>query len=318
MIRWLIICLVLSIFNLEVEAQCFASAGNPIGGTANMGVMDKNALRTAVFYKFAYSGKYHQGNRNYTGQGAVLNYAWYNYSGWLVAYGISDKLTIETEGGYFINKSQNYEINNSTLSGNGLSNAVVSIKPRLFYNPDKRVEISCALGANIPFSLEPQIKDGVRLPIDIQPSTGSFGIVFQSFFIKENSFNAIRFLLTNRIEKYFLNNQDYLFGNLYSTSFYFSRHFIFNQLKLKDWTLILQLKNQIKDKNYREGNIVTASGSFLLFLGPQINLALNNKWNISLLGEIPLYQNYNDIQLANNYAFVFSLVRDFQLNKAEK
>lgn len=315
MYRIFALIVILFFSSYQAKAQCFASAGNPVGGTANMGVMEKKTLRLAGFYRYSYSGKYMSGDKSYTGSSGILNKAFFNYAGWLAGYGVSDKLTIETEGGYFINKTQSYKFNNECLTGFGLSNAVISVKPRLYVNRDKRIEISGAVGVNIPFSKEFQVVDNVTLPVDIQPSTGSYGLVFQSFFIKEDSFNANRFFLINRIEKYFENNENYLFGSLYSTSFYFSKHFVFEKWKLKDWTMILQLKNQIKQKNKRVNNIVEASGSCLFFLTPQINLSLYDKWNVSVLFDIPIYQHYNEVQLANSYSFAFSLIRDFSFYK---
>lgn len=312
-------CVLIILFFLfsayTVKAQCFASPGNPVSGTENMGVMDKNVFRIQAYYRFTYSGKYFSGYRLYTGNSGTLRKAYFNYAGWLLAYGINKHLTIETEGGYFFNKTQVYQYNNEKLNGYGLSNAVVSLKPRIYYHPDKRFELSCALGASIPFSRKMQMIDGVTLPIDIQPSTGSFGLVFQTFIIKENSFKAMRFLFFNRIEKYFKNQQDFLFGNQYSTSFIFSKHFVREKWKLKDWTLIIQLKNITRDRNKRNGQIVKASGSCLFLLGPQLNLSLNEVWNISLMADIPFFQYYNDIQLANNYSLAFSIIRDISFKK---
>ncbi|MDD2411399.1 MAG: hypothetical protein RBS19_03445 [Bacteroidales bacterium] len=79
--------------------------------------------------------------------------------------------------------------------------------------------------------------------------------------------------------------------------------------------MILQLKNQIKQKNIRKNNIVEASGNCSFFLSPQINLSLYDKWNLSVLIDIPIYQYYNEIQLANSYSFAFSLIRDFSFHK---
>ncbi|MDD2411398.1 MAG: hypothetical protein RBS19_03440 [Bacteroidales bacterium] len=234
MYRFFAILVILFFSTYQAKAQCFASAGNPVGGTDNMGVMEKNTLRIASFYRYSYSGKYKSGDKSYSGSSSVLNHAFFNYAGWLAGYGISDKLTIETEGGYFINKTQSYKFNDERLTGFGLSNAVISLKPRFYINRGKRIEISGALGVNIPFSREMQIVNHVTLPIDLQPSTGSYGLVFQSFFVKEDSFNANRFFLTNRIEKYFENKENYLFGTSYSTSFYFSKHYVFEKWKLKD------------------------------------------------------------------------------------
>ena len=314
--RYLIILSVLILLTgNRLQAQCFASAGNPIGGTANMGVMDKNTLRMALFHRFSYSNKYKKEDDAYTGSSGILDHAFYNYSGWLIGYGLTDWLTLETEGGFYENKTQVYLWNDQKLTGNGLSNAVISLKPRLYYSTTKRFEISCALGANIPFSRNMKEVDGVVLPIDLQPSTGSYGLVFQTFLIKENSFRAYRLMFTHRFETYFANTDNFLFGNLYQTSIYFSRHFVFDDRKLKDWTLILQLKNQFKEHNFRDGIVVNASGNLLFYVVPQVNLSLREKWNISLLADIPVYQYYNGIQLSNRGALGLSIVRDFKLGE---
>ncbi|HPB26209.1 MAG TPA: hypothetical protein PLB59_08605 [Bacteroidales bacterium] len=299
-------------------AQCFASAGNPVGGTANLGVMDKKTFRLGMFYRFSYSHRYLTGDKKYTGSAGILKDANFNYLGLLIGYGILDQLTVEAESGYYINKTQVYKLNNLKLKGYGLSNAVVSLKPRLYYNADKRFEISCALGANIPFAHNFQAVDGVTLPVDLQASTGSFGMVFQTFIIKEYSFEGIRFFLTNRIEKYFINKQEYLFGTMYSTSFFFSKHFVFEKLKLKDWTFIFQLKNQIKEKNKHFRQPVDASGSVLLFVVPQVNVSINDNWNVSVMADIPVYQYYNKIQLANTCSVGLSVFRDFSFEKKQK
>lgn len=318
MLRFLITGMLILFFCKAADAQCFASAGNPVGGTANLGTMNKNTFRIGTFYRFSYSNKYLEGYKRYTGNSGILKYAHYNYVGLLAGYGIFDQLTVEAEAGYYINKTQVYKLNNQALRGYGFSNAVISLKPRLYYHVDKRIEISCALGANIPFTRKYQEVDGITLPVDLQASTGSFGMVFQAFIIKENSFKGIRFFMTNRIEKYFKNKQDYLFGALYTTSFFFSKHFVFEKLKLKDWTFIIQLKNQIKEKNKHYNQTVDASGSILFFLGPQVNMSINDHWNISVMADIPVFQYYYQIQLANTCSVGLSLMRDFSFEKKYK
>ena len=222
---------------------------------------------------------------------------------------------MDAEAGYFINKTQLYKIEDTKLTGRGLSNLVVSVKPRLFYNPATRFEVSCALGANIPFSTTLQQVNYVTLPIDIQPSTGSYGIVFQTYVIKENSFKASRFFFTNRIEKYFKNIHGWEFGTLYLNSVFYSKHYVFREKRIKDWTFILQLRNQIREKNVKDDQTIFASGNVLFFLIPQVNISIQEKWNISVLTDIPLYQHYNEVQLAHNAAFAIALIRDISFGK---
>jgi len=314
MLKYFLLFIFLLYLNNNIKAQCFASSGNPVGGSDNIGVMNKGIVRISSFYRYSSFNKYFEKNKKYAGDKGILNNANYNYIGLLSGYGLNEKWTLETEAGYYLNKTQNYIFDNFSLTAKGFSNAVISSKHKVFSNSDKRIELSFALGANIPFSREFKEENGVVLPIDIQPSTGSYGIVFQTFLIKENSFKGIRYFYSNRIEKYFENKQNYIFGNSYSNSLYLSKHFVFEKYILKDWTLIMQLRNQIKDPNFRKGTKVDASGNMIFYLIPQINLSINDSWNISLLCDVPVYQYYNNIQLANNFSLGLVLIKDFPNN----
>lgn len=273
--------------------------------------MDKSTLLMTLFYRFSCSDQYFEGDKQYLGNKEVLQKASYNYFGFLSGYGLTDRLTVEAEAGYYLNKTQVYYIEDAELTGRGLSNLIISLKPQLYHHPDKRFEVSCALGANIPFSTKMQQVHGVTLPINVQPSIGSYGLVFQSFLIKENSFRATRFFWVGRVEKYFENREDYKPGTLYLNSLIFSKHFVFEQWKLKDWTFILQLRNQIKERDFLSNQVMGSTGNFLLFLIPQVNLTIREHWNVSALVDIPVYRYYNGIQLANKSSFVLTLIRDF-------
>lgn len=315
--RFLVIALILSIADDSTSAfaQCFASAGNPVGGTESIGTLDARLLRLQTAYRFSYSDRYYEGVRRYRGGKGILHSAHYNYVGWMTGYGIKDWLNAELEAGYFINKTQRYKVNDYQLRGSGASNIVANLKQRLFFYPSRRVEFSASIGSNIPFSCEQQTSDGVVLPIDVQPSTGSYGLVLQTFFVKENSFNAWRFFWVNRVEKYFVNRQGYFFGTVFTSSVFASKHLVIDRWKLKDWTLIMQIRNSLKLPNHRDGQEVKASGSFVVFIVPQINLSLPAAWNISLMGDLPVLQHYNEIQLGTSFLGGISASKDIQIGK---
>ncbi|HBE40645.1 MAG TPA: hypothetical protein DDW27_05485 [Bacteroidales bacterium] len=278
-----------------------------------MGLLDKRVLRAALFYRISVSDKYYDGDEVYSGDIGTIKKAVSNYLGLLVGYGISEKLTIEMETVYVINKTHLYEINDEKLSGFGLSDAVISLRPRIFSSQDSQFEISCAIGSNIPFSRDLQRVNGVTLPVDLQPSTGSYGLVAQSNIIKEFPFSSINFLLINRFEKYFENKQKYNYGNSYSTSFFFSKHFSVENSRLQGWTAIMQLKNQIRSKHLKDGQLIEGSGNCSFFLIPQLNVSLAGSWNISMLIDIPVYQHFNEIQLGNKLSSSIILIKDFTL-----
>ena len=313
--RAILVILIFLIYPLNILSQCCASSGNPIGGTLNIGQMDHHVLRIASFFRNSTGDRYMSGNDLYTGEIGILKKAMFNYLGFLGSYGLNNNITIEMETGYFINKTQVFKLNDEKLTGYGISDIVISFKPRIYYSSEKNLEISCALGPNIPLKRKLQVINGVTMPVDIQSSTGSYGLVFQLNAIKENSFRGISFLLVNRIEKYFENKQEYNFGNSYTNSFYFSKHLFFETQQLNGCTIILQMKNQIRSKNMREGVRIDATGNCSFFFTPQVNLAIKENWNVAALCDIPVYQYFNGIQLANKLSFALSINKDISIIK---
>jgi len=305
----------------NTQAQCFASPGNPIAGNANLGVLDKGIVRAVAFHQYNTMDKYYTGSKpsSDTERGTVSS-AFYNYSGISIGYGISKRFTIEAEAGYFIHKTQNHliRINNSDVAiqekGYGFSNAILSGKYNIYKNVVKGLEFSVAAGVKLPFSTQPQVVDGVELSIDVQPSTGNYGSVFQSFFVKEFDNISARLIMINRYENnYTENKQGYKFGDAYTNAVFLSKHLANQRTRLtKDITAILQLRHEYV-KPYKVNNILAdnRSGSSSFFVSPQLNYNLKMLWNFSIIFDIPVYQHYKGTQLAKDYALTITLTRDF-------
>lgn len=303
-------------FFYESFSQCFASPGNPIAGSANLGVLDKGIIRGITFYQYSLSDKYMEGNSviDYNLGGAVSS-ANFNYAGLSIGYGINKKFTVEAEMGYFFNKTQTYKNPKlGSINGYGLSNAIISGKYNLYKNLVKGLEFSVAAGAKIPFRTQPQEVDGVVLSVDVQPSTGNYGAVFQSFFVKEFDIISARIIMINRYETNFTESkQGYLFGDAFLNSLFLSKHLANPYTRItKDITAIVQLRHEYILPYYEHGKLADyKSGSTSFYISPQLNYNLNLLWNFSIIYDIPVYQYYNGIQLAHSYALTFSITRDF-------
>ena len=166
------------------------------------------------------------------------------------------------------------------------------------------------MGAKIPLSLDSKVKDGITLPVDVQPSTNALGSVLQVFMVKENSESGMRFFLVSRYEYNLPNRSRYQLGQAFLTSFFVSKHIPDHWLP-GDWTTILQVRNETRTRNRREEILEKSTGGSVILFSPQINYSIHEKWNISLAFDIPVYQYFNGIQLAYNYAFTINLSRDF-------
>lgn len=310
--KHLTLILISLLMPLAILGQCFSSSGNPVGGSGNMGCLDKKTLSIMGFYRYSQSDRFYEGSKR--SDLSMIRNANYNFLGTLLAYGITSKITAETELGYFINKTKNYQSPaDYSLTGTGLTNSLISGKFQVYYDPQKKVEYSASLGIKIPFSLQSQTVDNVRLPFDLQPSTSTIGAVLQSYLIKEQSLTGMRYFLYNRVEINGTNRDGYRYGNVFINSLFVSKHLI----RTSNWpvsgTLILQLRNETRGRSFINQNIEPASGSVKFFLSPQINFSVVDKWYISLMMDLPVYQYYQYIQLADRMAFTVVLVKPIPL-----
>ena len=306
----LITASVLLIISVALKAQCLSSV-NPVGGTNNLLVLEKNSFRIISFYKYGQGNQYYEGNS--ASDFNLIDRAFYNYLSASIGYGLSWKTTLELETGYFFNKTQIYNLENDyRLSGNGLSNFNLLLKHSLYSNPFKRIYITGAAGAKIPSSRNLKWDNNVKLPVEVQPTIGSFGAVFTSAFVKENSGTGMRYFLTNRVEINAPNKEDYKLGTSVYTSFYISRHLKASWLN-DNWTAIIQLRNEIRGTDKIDGKEKKSSGSNLFFIAPQLNYVLKDNWYLSAMIDIPLYQKFNGTQLGAASGLTFIVSRTFRL-----
>jgi hypothetical protein len=313
LIRIAILLLILLGLNVDhLPAQCLSSV-NPIGGSNNLLVLEKNSLRVITFYRHNYGNQFFEGDKR--SDFDLIKNANYNYAGTIIGYGLADKVTIETELGYFFNKTQHYNLTPEyTLRGNGFSNAIISAKLGLYKDNTRRLFLSSSVGAKIPFSNTPVSRDGVELPVEVQPTIGAFGLVVQSFLVKEKPATGVRYFVTNRIDLNARNKQEYKLGTSVQTSVFFSKHLMSSWLK-GDWTFIMQVRNEHRARDKTIAGWKESSGSTIFYLAPQLNHFIKEKWNVSIIFDLPLYQHFKGTQLATKYGFSLTFARDLNLLK---
>lgn len=299
---FLLFCFFVSSISHSI-AQCCSA--NPVAGSVNIGILTKNTFRTITYYRYSFSDHYYEGSQR-SDFNFVKN-ANYNFIGSILAYGISSKITLETELGYYLNKSEVFNTEPPyTQKGSGFYNGVASLKYNIFNK--KQIEITAGAGLKFSFTREQQVKGGVQLPQTVQPSTGTFGFVGQIFLSKTHIEKGLRLFLIHRTEINGTNSVEYKFGNLYSTSLFVSKSFNAH------WTGLLSLTNESRERDVRDNKTISASGGYTFFLTPQINYTIAQKWNISLLTSIPAYRYFNGTQLGGGTGFSINVTRDFDLS----
>ena len=70
-----------------------------------------------------------------------------------------------------------------------------------------------------------------------------------------------------------------------------------------------------RDYDYWDDILLANTGGDVVYIAPQINLNLAQKWNISLLAEVPVLRRYHLAQLGAKYAFAINVLRDFDMRK---
>ncbi|MBS1636511.1 MAG: hypothetical protein JST26_11400 [Bacteroidetes bacterium] len=289
-------------------AQCCGGC-NPIGGNTNQGTLPKYMLQINTYEKHGYSAGYMQ--NDHASDFQFVKNATSNFVGLSLGYGLTRRLTVEAEGGYYINRTQNFDLPYAryTLNGYGGSSVTLGGKYNIFKDTARDIEFTMGIGVKMPWSKQPQVVNGVELTEDVQPSNGAYGLVLRSFLFKAFDRTDIRIFLMNTVNINGNSIRNYKEGNTYLTSFFVSKTFY------RNWTAIAQLRNEIRDYAYRDNVKVTSSGGYRFVFVPQINYNIRKKYNISVLYELPIYQDYYGIQLRDMYAFSVNLNIRLGLNK---
>ena len=290
-----------------------------MGASVYVGVLRRNTLRTVAYYRYNYSDTYFQGSGK-TNENTALKYASYNFSGIGIGYGVTKRLTVEADFGYFFNKTQQSKdlfLSDSTVltfkeKGYGLSNGGITLKYGVFVAPAKQVEITLGAGFRYPFTTNPQMVDGVQLNRDVQPSTNAFGASGMFFYNKGFSSITLRVFSINRYDYNFEGKDGYKYGNILLNSLFVSKKII------KYFFAILQVRNEWKTNDRDNGTNVVNSGFDLVTVSPTLSYSIAGRWNVTALCDIPVYKYYNGKQMTPKYSFALSVSRDFNLGRKPK
>ena len=283
-------------------AQC-CSPGNPVSGSEYVGILPKKTLRTITYYRHSYSDTYYEGSEKAVYQGTESGY---DFIGEVLSYGLIKKLTVEAELGYYIYKYQASEVLDK-FTTHGFSNATVSLKYAVL-KTKKNMELTLSAGSKFPISRK-VFRDeyGVPYPQEIQPSTGAFGFVAQLFFFKGFQEKKWRLVVHGRYELNGYNAEDYRFGDAIYTSVFVGRSFA------KNWSATLQFRNEYRLEDWQGDTRYLVTGGDILYVSPQLSYTFKPRLTLSIMGDIPIFRNYNGVQLGPKYAFGISVVKDFCL-----
>lgn len=306
--------------SFSLHAQC-CSHGTPAGSDRNLGTLEKYELRTTLMYRHNHADKYFFGDAASSFQ--YVSLAAYDFTGINISYGILNRLTADVETGYYLNKIQRY-VNPALpeLKGKGITDMTALAKYGVYKNPTREIETTVSAGVKFPTGQYYQWVNNVKLPRELQSGTGAYSFVSTVFFYKGFTEKKLRFFLTGRIQINGTNKEkgaggiviaQYRYGNEYSSSLY-----CFYTVSHR-FSVLMQTRGEWREKDMDKkiNWVFPNSGSRKVFIIPQINYNIAQKWSIGVLGEVPVYQYVNGTQLGSRFAAAFLITRDFALKKGQ-
>jgi hypothetical protein len=293
-------------FNFQTSAQC-CSAGNPSSDGGTFGIT-KNSLSVSTSFLHSYSDTYFEGNRK--SDWDYFKNTHFNFGMLSLNYGLTDKLKLSTEFGYFIDKSIQYSFIDVSRKSGGLGDAVIGLQYHLYSNKKHMINVAPMVKISLPVGQFDQMDGNIILPIDIQPSSGSYKLntsvlVSKRFF--GSKFSLISFLSCEFSQRINTERTDYKYGNLYRATLKVT-HRSSEKLNTE-----LSLNLQHRNKALNKDEIMEFTGGTSLKLQPGISYRLKNNYSVNTSISIPVYKNVNGIQLTNKYDITFGVSKSFQL-----
>ncbi len=292
------------------HAQCCA-AGNPVCDDGTPGSSGKNLLEISLLYQYSFSDVYYEGNN--ISDYEYIDNSHYNFLSLNIKYGITKRLKALADIGYYIDKAQSFTFGHFERNGYGLGDGSLGLQYSLLNSSNNLFNIYPSFRMVFPIGQFDQ-KDGVVvLPIDIQPSSGSFkynmGITFSRRF--KNSkfalFSSNTLEISQRINT---ERTNYKYGNLYN----FSISGSYKHNTNFSGRMIVRYMLRERASDYKNEKI-NATGGKVLYVTPQISYTFFDNWNTSVSWEQPVYKYMNGIQLTNKWAILVKVSRAINLGR---
>jgi hypothetical protein len=249
-----------------------------------------------------------------------------------VAYGLSSKLTLSAEAGYFLNKSQIGLHHTDVQNCSGFGDLILFPRYQIYSKntPKTKDEITVGLGLKLPVGkyldsfvtfVDPRLgkKYYTAMAPAVMPTTGAQDAIFYLFGYRGYTEHNLRFFTSMLYIHKGWNPLGEKFGDYASIGLFAGKTF-FRKLGVT-----LQLKGEwvdgMKSATYidpmADYNLDPSStgGKKVLFV-PQVNYGVGN-WSFYGLTELPLYQYVNGTAIAAQYQFTCGFAYRFMVHSGQ-
>lgn len=303
-----VILTALLIPNFSYAQCCAGGSGSPVAGNASQGVLQKHQMELNTNLQYISTNKFYAKDKLSTESTFDSYSSMYEY--FKLAYGLTDKLTISLESGYYFQKKEVGKNGdpNTTYETNGFGDLIIFPRYQVL-NKRKgnyKTELTVGLGIKIPIGsyndstahIEPFSGQTyyVTNPTAVQLSSGATDIILYSFFSKSLIKQKMRFFANAYFIKKGYNPNGERLGNYASFSLFANKtilkHMGVTLQARYEWTDQMTIIDEVllfgRPSNYNPD----ATGYRKLFVTPQISYSMK-KLSVYTSTDIPLYQYLN-------------------------
>ncbi len=313
-------------FRAECYSQCCA-AGNPVNTANAADGSQAGVLGVSVSYMRSYSDTYFQGAS--VSDYKYIDYSSFDYSMISAGYGLFPDLQLTAELGYFFSKLQKFDFGDGFAplrKAGGIGDGTLGIVYNLMYNEDFLLGIYPSIKVTLPLGEFDQMDGAVVMPIDIQPSSGSFKYTIGATVSKGFDESPLALLamgsyeISQRIET---DRTNYKYGNQLNISLiglYSLTDAIFGSAGgfAESISAGLELRYNFREKSSdRDKKLIESTGGSVLFVAPRISFGFKGGWALNAQFDLPVLKDINGIQLTNKNAFTLGFSMSFDLKNSD-
>lgn len=326
--KWIVFAACTTLTSLGFsQGCCSGGSASPIAGGTSQGVLNENQFEIAVNNQLMKSNHFFSGDKD---TAALFDDLSSNYIYLRTAFGLTKKLTISIESGYFIRKRQIGLNNVDTIQKSGIGDLIIFPRYQVFYSCDERQKTEIVLGMGIKIPLGSHIdsnvfytdpfsgKDYYQIsPPTVQLTNGSNDFIFYSFWYRNIQKKNFRIFANTIYVRKGWNSIGQKFGDFASIGLFIGTT-VFKRLGLT-----AQIKGEWVGKMQADKNVdmiayynvyPESTGGRKLFFTPQVNYSYK-RVNFFVSSDLPLYQYMNGVQVGNNFQLTSGISYKFMAKK---
>ena len=307
-VLFVFLVMVVSPFYLFSQACC--SGGVPLGGSLGLGSAESRTLQLLLTYDYNLLNDLMDGKellqddtRSRTTHAAMLE----------VNYGLSSRFSLAALLP-FIQQERNikgFEQGREFTSTRGLGDVVFLLKYRML-NPASTSGTEWVVGAGpkLPTAHTRHTNNnGLLLPADMQPGSGSLDGILWSFFQRDQVFSpALSFISVATYRYSGANNnynesQSYRFGNEFQLNMGMNYNFFIN----RPMDVFSYLRYRHQGEDLIDGSVFPGSGGQWLYWVPGLAMNFTPDMSLRLSAAVPVYRKLEGAQLTTTYRFTIAL-----------